>query len=265
MAAKPKKKEAEDLMVDDYLFTNELNEQNDEITEQQPKVYVPLESIQYRQSDTRPLNEKHVEELADSIAVLGLLQPLVVDQKLRLLAGGHRLGALILLKEKTRDIFEQQIPDGKIPVRLMPFDAESEPEKALQVEVAENEHRRDYTPTEVRALAERLKKAGYTNSPHRPKKGEKALVPALKVIINKSRASIMRYLQEESDQKKSVSRETLSPESKALKRIQKDLESIKLRFSEEDVTEKQKALAKKIPAFLRVLKTTLAEMESNEQ
>ena len=66
-------------------------------------------------------------------------------------------------------------------------------------------------------------------------------------------------------QKKSVSRETLSPESKALKRIQKDLESIKLRFSEEDVTEKQKALAKKIPAFLRVLKTTLAEMESNDQ
>lgn len=52
-----------------------------------------------RDADTRPLNARHVVELAESIAVLGLLEPIVVDTAGHLLAGGHRLAALQLLAE----------------------------------------------------------------------------------------------------------------------------------------------------------------------
>jgi ParB family chromosome partitioning protein len=65
----------------------------------------------------------------------------------------------------------------------MGFDAEAEPDLALQVEVAENEKRRDYTISEARALAERLRAAGYVDVKGRPAKGEKALRPALEVIM----------------------------------------------------------------------------------
>lgn len=54
-----------------------------------------------RDADTRPLNARHVVELAESIAVLGLLEPIVVDTSGHVLAGGHRLAALQLLSEPT--------------------------------------------------------------------------------------------------------------------------------------------------------------------
>ena len=175
---KAKKKEAEDLNVDDYLFTNNSDEttygEESSSTKESGKVSVLVSDIKLRQDNTRPLNEDHVLELADSIIILGLLQPIVIDIKHRLLAGGHRLAALIHLQETSPEEFEQMFPNNSVPVRQMPFDVESQPELALQVEVAENEKRRDYTPTEVRQLAQKLKDAGYTDSAHRPKKGEKA-------------------------------------------------------------------------------------------
>ena len=55
---------------------------------------LPLDRIQLRETNTRELQQQHVAALAESIAVLGLLEPLVVDQGGRLLAGGHRLAAI---------------------------------------------------------------------------------------------------------------------------------------------------------------------------
>ena len=46
---------------------------------------------------TRPLRASHVVALAESIAVLGLLEPLIVDTLGHLLAGAHRLAALRIL------------------------------------------------------------------------------------------------------------------------------------------------------------------------
>jgi len=71
---------------------------------QAPKVaegVLLLDAIKPRSQDTRPLNEAHVESLAESIAVLGLIEPLVTDQSGRLLAGGHRLAAIALLDRKS--------------------------------------------------------------------------------------------------------------------------------------------------------------------
>jgi ParB family chromosome partitioning protein len=92
--------------------------------------------------------------------------------------------------------YAAQFPGELIPVRVLDFDADIEPDLALQVEVAENEKRRDYTPAEVRKLAEKLKLAGYADTKGRPAKGEKALRPALEVIIGKSQRTVRRYLNE---------------------------------------------------------------------
>jgi ParB family chromosome partitioning protein len=55
----------------------------------------------------------------------------------------------------------------------LPFNADEDPELALQIEVAENEQRRDYTSAEVRAIADRLRESGYVDVKGRPKKGKK--------------------------------------------------------------------------------------------
>jgi len=62
---------------------------------------MPLEAIKPRDADTRPLNPAHVEALAESIAALGLIDPLAVDKQGRLLAGGHRLAAILQLRRPT--------------------------------------------------------------------------------------------------------------------------------------------------------------------
>ncbi|BCL40200.1 hypothetical protein NSMS1_66470 (plasmid) [Nostoc sp. MS1] len=77
-----------------------------------------------------------------------------------------------MLKEQQVDKYLYQFPDNRIPIRMLPFDAESDPDLALQVEIAENEQRRDYTPNEVKVIADRLRTAGFIDVKGRPKKGQ---------------------------------------------------------------------------------------------
>lgn len=161
----------------------------------------PLDQIKHRKQDTRPLNETHVAELAESISVLGLIEPLALDSSGRLLAGGHRLAAIHHLKAENPEAFREKFPNEFIPARVFDFDAEEEPDLALQIEIAENEKRRDYTPTEVRAIADRLRASGFTELKGRPKKGQKALMPALSIVIGKSIRTVQNYLAESEAQK----------------------------------------------------------------
>ncbi|HEY9828463.1 MAG TPA: ParB/RepB/Spo0J family partition protein [Stenomitos sp.] len=163
--------------------------------EREQSAFAMLDSIIDRKENTRELNQSHVETLAESIGALGLLEPLVVDRRLRLLAGGHRKAAIYVLRTSEPDRYDVHFPGDRIPIRVMPFDAEEEPNKALQCEVAENEKRRDYSPAEVKALAERLKAAGFVELKGRPKKGQKALMPALSVVVGKSIRRIQQYLE----------------------------------------------------------------------
>ncbi|MBD1865149.1 MULTISPECIES: ParB N-terminal domain-containing protein [Trichocoleus] len=159
-----------------------------------------LDSITDRvDGDTRPLNPAHIEALADSIAVVGLIAPIAVDSRGRLLAGGHRRAAIALLREQDPGAFAKQFPSGQVPIRRYDFDSETEPGEALAIEATENEKRRDYTPAEVRAIADRLRAAGYRDAPGKPKKGEKALRPALELIIGKSIRQVRRYLNDAPD------------------------------------------------------------------
>jgi ParB family chromosome partitioning protein len=159
-----------------------------------------LDSITDRaDGDTRPLNPAHIEALADSIAIVGLIAPIAVDSRGRILAGGHRRAAIALLREKDPEAYAKQFPSEQVPIRRYDFDSETEPDKALAIEASENEKRRDYTPAEVRAIADRLREAGYRDAPGKPKKGEKALRPALELIIGKSIRQVRRYLNNVSD------------------------------------------------------------------
>ena len=223
-----------------------------------------LSQIIKRKTDTRNLHLKHVEALAESIAVLGLLEPLVVDSQNRLLAGGHRLAAIRLLKEQNPQAYRTHFSNEAIQVRIMPFDTESDPDLALQVEVAENEHRRDYTPSEVRALADRLQKQGYKLLKGRPREGEKSLVLALAFVINKSKRTVERYLKEKNLDvtHQSTTTVALCQERTALKSTYKNLRIWEKALTEEPETPKRKSLAKKIPHMMRLIDETIAEINA---
>jgi hypothetical protein len=50
------------------------------------------------------------------------LEPLVVDKRGHLLAGGHRKAALASIKENNPQVCDQHFPDDLVPVRMMAFD-----------------------------------------------------------------------------------------------------------------------------------------------
>ena len=185
---------------------------------------VSLDEIQDRaHGDTRGLNAAHVEDLASSIALLGLIEPLVVDNQNRLLAGGHRRAAIAYLQKSEPKAFAKHFPDG-VPVHRLSFDSEKEPELALEIEISENEKRRDFNRSEVKALAEKLRRAGYTDTPGRPKKGEKRLRPALELIVGKSLTTLRRYLNEEETEKTQPDGRVSEPEyGFALRQCQRGL------------------------------------------
>lgn len=178
---------------------------------------VALDKITERAGEeTRQLDAAHVIALAESIAALGLIEPIVVDQETRLLAGGHRLAACrVLIDEDRAAKVSELCPGGvkdtaieaatalpekiefdpsRVPVRVMGFDSAKEPALALGIEMGENEHRKDYSRADIKRLLKRLESAGYRMGRGRPKKGEKSAMPVLVSVIGKSRSQIHRIL-----------------------------------------------------------------------
>jgi ParB family transcriptional regulator, chromosome partitioning protein len=219
-----------------------------------------LEDIKERDINTRELRLEHVKALVENIAAVGLIEPLAVDEKGKLLAGGHRLAAIRQLKESKPDVYAKQFKGDRIPVRVMPFDAASDPDLALQIEIAENEQRRDYTPKEVKALADRLKAAGYAGTKGRPSKGQKPLLPALEVIVGKSMSTLKRYLQDEpatdetenSSNELFISKRQLKQAHKTLEKWQQGTEGRKLSADEEK-------LLSKLPSLLKLIQKVSAD------
>lgn len=191
---------------------------------------LPIPQIHDRPSgDSRPLSLTHVVDLAESISVLGLIEPLSVDKSNRLLAGGHRLAALRLLElapeqrregigrhvlrlphsEIAADTWENKEADSHlerlkalpqwsspIPVHIMEVDATQDTALALAIEMAENDKRRDYSPIDIKHLIQRLNSAGYRFERGRPKEGQKAGLPLLQAIVGKSERTLRRLMEE---------------------------------------------------------------------
>jgi ParB family transcriptional regulator, chromosome partitioning protein len=191
--------------------------------------------------DTRPLNPSHVEALAESIAAVGLIQPIAVDAKGQLLAGAHRRAAIKLLE--SNDLVFERWFSGGVPVHRFDFDADVDPELALAIEATENEKRRDYTAKEVKELAVRLRQAGYEDLKGRPKAGQKSVVLALSSIIGKSDKTVRRYLSDD-EQPKGGHMSTFSAEL-AAKQVDKWLQ--------------QKSMSRKVRELLKELAQVLGD------
>lgn len=246
--------------------TAEAIHQQDQLAEQKAerdraqRSLLPLSRIHPRAEDTRPIRDRHVADLAESIGALGLIEPLVVDLQGVLLAGGHRLSAIQLLKAKELDLFEQQFPDGLVPVRIMPFDAEAEPELALQVELAENEKRVNYSRDQIEKLAARLRSLNYRDTRGRPKEGEKALGPALAVAIGVSTRYVRQVLSElENKGKKNRKSVPIFSRVKTLRKIEAALEELMALPEPEQLTRADQALLKAIPSFQSKLAACVAQ------
>jgi len=212
------------------------------------RVELPLGRIRERHGgDARALDPDHVLDLGESIAALGLLEPLVVDLSGRLLAGAHRLAACRLLavdddagrgaqlgslcertltdsqRERAQALDAlaagRQLPDGLVPVRVYQVEASEDPGLALAIEAAENEKRRDYSRAEVAALADRLRAAGFIDRRGRPRAGERALRPALAAIIGRSERQVRRLLQDKSGQTSALSGQSEEPVVRAARSL----------------------------------------------
>ena len=202
-----------------------------DLREHAVKAELPISSILPRANPpTRELDPYHILALAESIHALGLLEPLVVDECHRLLAGAHRYIALQLLTVTSHDqphkwnelmpgpapvgVLEQlsslQLQSDLVPVRVLAFDSTRDPRLAFAIEVAENEERRNYSVKEVRGMADRLKSNGFRAAMGRPKVGELSMIHTITAVTGKSRSSVYRMLADEGAPAKSVPVDTLS-------------------------------------------------------
>ena len=229
------------------------------------KTKLPLGQIRARETDTRPLDPQHVANLAESIAALGLIEPLVFDTRGVLLAGGHRLAALQALQETNPKIYSQQFSDGQIQVHMLAFDAEQEPERALQVELAENEKRVNYTRNQIERLAERLRSLNYRDVRGRPKEGEKALGPALAVAIGVSARYVRKVLSEQKQEGRNEENRNSVPifqKLKLLKKIEAALEELAELPESNQTGRSEKALLKALSSFLSNVKGSAKDIEA---
>ena len=167
--------------------------------EAQSVTTLKLNAVTDREISTRRISSKHALALMESIAAVGLIQPIAVSKNGVLLAGGHRLEAIRMLREHDQDVFENLFPDGFIPVRVIDLEEGQDGDRrALEIELTENEKRRDYTGKEISELVTRLQQAGYKTTGAGPRKrGDKQkqhLTEALALILGKSRRQAQRLL-----------------------------------------------------------------------
>lgn len=209
-----------------------------------------LDAIIDRDEDLRPLNEQHVRGLAGSIALVGLISPPAVDLNGQLIAGGHRRAALKLLRDVSGNLglaqetwskellgkgkgglmklepediqtiietWKREGFDRGIPVRKLNFVVKDDADRALAAEIIENTQREAYTRDEVLGAYEKLKKAGYKTGAGRPKKGEKALMPALGLLFGRHVRTLRHVINDGTPEEKATVPKTLAA-LKAVKR-----------------------------------------------
>lgn len=252
---KPRKRSTSVLgqatVIADAIYEQDQAVETQQDQDRSQRTALPLTKIVPRTEDTRPLRSQHVTDLAESIAALGLIEPLVVDLNGRLLAGGHRLAALQALKSTSPDLYNQHFPSDLIPVRVMPFDAEAEPERSLQVELAENEKRVNYSRDQIERLAKRLRSLNYRETPGRPKAGEKALGPALAVAIGVSTRYVRKVLSSQYEGTRNpIPNSSDQQRLKLLRKVEATLVALADLPEPEDSNRSEQSLAKALPGFL---------------
>jgi len=181
-----------------------------------------LTTIHPHPNPTRTLDPRHLVDLARSIGALGLIHPLVIDVEDVVVAGSHRYAALKILatpppervallaalcpaaypgtlKPLNEPVEALAVAPGvvdfmRVPVRVLPLSMAKNPDDAWRAEVAENEQRRDYKPSEVKALAEKLRAQGYHHTRNKWAESEKRMLPVLVALVGKSERHVRRML-----------------------------------------------------------------------
>lgn len=208
--------------VASQLPETSLPELLDQVRHENPTGWRDIKALKPHPSPSRGLDACHIVNLAHSIAALGLIHPLVVDVDDVVIAGSHRYASLRLLATPRigRAIFLTDLciaagqaaltealstsleslpyaPDtvdfSRIPVRIMPLRQSTQPEEVWRAEVAENERRRDYSPKEVKVLAERLLEQGYTMRKGGQNDARRVL-PVLTAVVGRSERQVRRLL-----------------------------------------------------------------------
>ena len=225
------------------------------------KDYLPIESILPRFEDTRELSESHVSSLIMSIQTLGLISPLVVDLEGYLLAGSHRLAALKFIKENHPTEFESLFPMN-IPVFRISKSFSNTEESTLYrllIEIEENTQRKNYTASEIRGAAQKLKDAGYEELKGRPKKGQFSLKRELSQVFNLSSRQIQRILNVEENEKnqKGGHVSTFSEEASRFQRSINRFSSYLTHLDEDVLSDEDLRLREVIKEALKDLSTIL--------
>lgn len=251
---------------------------------------VPIANILARhQEDTRPPLPSHILSLAESIAALGILQPLALDKKNRLIAGLHRLNAIRLLAAYDREDFFSKLGgklshedaerlselpqlsklpsplcQGEVPCCILDFDSANDTESALAAEAAENTARRAYSNEEIASIAQRLLNAGYSEREGRPRKGEKALRPTLEMILGMTSKQVRHALakaRENSAEQENLPKGQVFSSSKYLSQLGKISSKTLTGFEQLDESEQEKF--KEIRQTLHTLREQLRQLLEN--
>ncbi len=100
-----------------------------------------IDQIKVEESERVRIDPGDLESLTASISTMGLLNPILVDESGRLVAGFRRLCAC------------RRLGWEEVEVTVLPFRGDEL--KMLEAEAAENLFRKDFTPEEIARIEER--------------------------------------------------------------------------------------------------------------
>lgn len=222
---------------------------------------IRIDKIQDRITDTRPYQDEQVNDLVTSIKHVGLIEPIVLDRNNQLLCGGRRRMAILRLKELSEEDYKRHFPNDSIPCRIYPIDASQEEEKALEIEIMENAHRRKYTPDEIKHAAQRLLDAGYVNNVGRVQSGKKRLKPTLAELFGVSVRQIDRLLSEPNSETEGQSKEIDTEDETPKKKLQLAYQKIHKKKNWKAI-EKSPVLKKKYAQAQKLLDEIAASLDT---
>lgn len=239
----------------------------------------PLANIKPRPyNGLRPLDIVHVAKLAISIQLEGLAQGPAVDINGGIIAGDHRRAAMNIIAAPAKQrgavmakLVGQEVLDSardntwaeylammdegvgafdpqRVPVRVFNFDSTKDVARALRIETAENEQRRNFTPAQVRNAWVRLDEAGYRTVPGKPRKGQVAAMPIMIARFSASERTIRRMIRQDEGGMDRRPVDRIS-EPTVRRRLVRDLLSYK--FHHGDTTEVSAAIDTLVAALKR--------------
>jgi hypothetical protein len=174
---------------------------------------ISLDDIVERTNYTRDLRPEHVTLLRDSIAEIGLEQPLVLIAGNQLVAGRHRYRAILELRDADSARFDTLFPGGLVPAQVFQQVEDSDAASVFALEMTENSARLNYTDEEVARAVEVLKTMDFTSKRGRPRLGDRPIGPAITKMFGMSEATMHRALAAARRGEK-LSRESFSDQDK---------------------------------------------------